>query len=108
VLSADVPPGGTCDEKLCWSATKTGYKFRDRAGLNDGVTRVVLKGNDMEPKAKATVAGKGANLRDAVLPTVGTVTVQILNEESGFCIESVFGSDQIFVNDGEQLKAKAP
>jgi cysteine-rich repeat protein len=108
ILRAEVPAGGMCDEKPCWSASTTGYKYRDRSNRSDGISQIMLGGYEADPKAKAMVKGRGINLIGPVLPGTGTVTAQLVNGESGFCVEGVYSGEQIVVNDGEELKARVP
>jgi hypothetical protein len=101
IAAADVPPSATA-----WDAVSTkGYKYKDRAAQEDGVTNVIVKGSDSN-KSKALLKGKGANLPD---PTLGDlpfpVTAQLVNRETGVCMEGVFNT--AIKNDAAQFKAKA-
>jgi hypothetical protein len=101
VAAADVPPSSTL-----WDAISTkGYKYKDGNAQEDGVTNVIVKGSDAN-KSKALVKGKGPNLPD---PTLGSlpfpVTAQLVNRETGVCMEGVFNA--AIKNEATQFKAKA-
>ncbi len=113
VLRADVPSAAICPTSAdhthpCWTATKTGYKFKDKTGGNDGITSVGMKGNATDPKAKIQLKGKGANLPDPGQPLTPPVTAQMINAETGLCVEGTFSGSGILRNDATQFKAKAP
>jgi DNA-binding beta-propeller fold protein YncE len=83
LLGAAVFPGGDCAGKPCWkSAGKKGYKFKDKAGAQAGITRVKIKAGE-DGKAKVLVKGRGSGLADAGLggagpPFAPPVTVQLI------------------------------
>jgi len=63
-----------------WKAAgTTGFKYTDKAGTNDGVTKIALK-SGTGGKAKAQIGGKGATLTLPPLPLVLPVTVQLQNQ----------------------------
>lgn len=91
-----------------WSVLGTkGYKYGDASATPDGVTKAILKGNATQPKAKALVKGKGANLPDLTLPLAGPVTVQLVNGDSGLCFGADYAGAQLLKNQEGLLKAKA-
>ncbi len=102
---ADVPPNATK-----WSPVGTkGYKYKDPAGAEDSITKVLLKGGAQD-KTKVLVKGKGAGLPDLTLPiTVGNLPliVQVRNNSSGLCWGGTFNS---LIRDGSTgtLKGKTP
>lgn len=70
-MSAVIPAGSVCDGKPCWkrsgSATPSGFKYKDRDGLQGGITQIVLKAG-VDGEAKVSVKGKGENLVLLALP----------------------------------------
>jgi len=87
-----------------WKAIPDGFKFKDKALLHDG-TKVALI------KEKATVAiaklmGRGPNVPSPALPLTASLTVQMVNSETGLCWDAQFDSASIKRNDGVQVKAK--
>ena len=97
LLKADVPP-----DAMKWDD----LQYKDTNGTADGIQRVILKSSD-DDRAKVIVKGEGGNLPD---PTLGSlpvpITVQVINDETSLCFESVFGADDILINDAGKLKAK--
>ena len=92
-----------------WSPISTkGYKYKDPAGSEDGIQKVILKGGD-QGKAKALVKGKGSGLPQPTLsPSVPLpVTAQLVNSANNNCFEGVYDSGAVIKNDGVQFKAKA-
>jgi len=89
-----------------------GFKYVDKTGAEDGVTKGALKAG-AEGKAAASISAKGANL---TLPTAlsanqffaqdTAVIVQLVNDETATCWTSEFTN--AIKNDGAQFKAKAP
>ena len=87
VATASVQPSATL-----WSPIGTkGYKYKDQAGSQSGIQKIILK-SGAAGKTKALVKGKGSLLPDPLdLGPLGTnVTVQLLNHESGVCLETIF------------------
>jgi hypothetical protein len=59
-------------------------------------------------KSKALVKGKGANLPDPVLGAITyPVVVQLVNNDSGVCLEGSFDALDEIKNTTTQFKAKA-
>src|SRR5262249_38752556 len=99
IAEADIPAGSL------WSAAGTkGFKYKDSAGTNDGVTKALVKSGDAG-KAKALVKGKGMNLPDPSTPLTLPITVHLVNDNN-VCFETVFNS--FIKNDTSQFKAKTP
>jgi hypothetical protein len=114
VAEAAVPPNNLCAGVPCWKAiSDKGYKFKDKAGTNDGVTKVILKSNSNPGKSKALVKGKGTGLPDfpaASNPALDLdlpVLVQLVNEDNGNCFESEFDTGDIKKNVPGKFKGKA-
>lgn len=102
--SISVPPG-TPNWK---AAGSIGYKYKELTGQNSGITKMLFRGNDTAGKSKALVKGKGDNLPDPVIGDMQTpVTVQVINPDTGACVEAVFDSGDVKKNTSTMFKAKA-
>lgn len=96
----DLPAGAA------WSSAGQGFKYKDKAGVSDGVQKAALKAG-AAGKAKALVKGKGANLPAALIPPLATpITVQLVNDANDVCLESVYSTATS--NGAKQLKAQTP
>jgi hypothetical protein len=109
VLEAQMPPAGVCGTSPCWKRTTGGFDYRDTALANDGVLKIMLKGNSLTPgKSKVIVKGKGAELPfpAGMLPLTQdpTVTAQLISSTAS-CFEAQFSTN--LRNDGALFKAKA-
>jgi len=109
VVTADVPPGGICGTKPCWSANPTGLKYGDKLAANGGIMKMTIKGDaDTPGKSKLTLKGKGTPLTfpPAMLPFAqdSTVTVQLRASDAA-CIQARFSTNQ--KNTAEQFKASS-
>lgn len=83
-----------------------GYQYKDPSGINGGLTKVQLKGSRTPGKSKVLVKGKGSNLPDPALANIALpVTVQVINPDTGVCIEAVFNT--ALKNTDTLFKAKA-
>jgi hypothetical protein len=105
VMSAAVPAGGTCGTKPCWKALSgKGYKYVDKEGTPDGVTKLLLRSGGAG-LAKVILKGKGANLDMPSLPLTLNVTAQVqgANGECWTTIHTPLGTSR---NDGSQFKSK--
>jgi cysteine-rich repeat protein len=93
-------------DALLWIATATGFKYKDPAGIDDGIQKVILKAGAAD-QSKALAKGKGENLPDldpgpATLP----VMAQLINSD-GVCFEGVFDTTDVIRNEAGLFKAKA-
>jgi hypothetical protein len=93
-------------DALKWGTVGTkGFKYKDSAGMAEGVTSVLVKSGEAG-KTKAFVKGKGVNLP---LPPFSNlpmpVTARLVNENA--CFEAAFVADDVKKNDAGQFKAKA-
>jgi len=109
VVTADLPPGGICAGKPCWSANPTGLKYGDKLVANDGILKMTIKGDaDMPGKSKVTLKGKGDPLTfpPAMLPFAqdSTVTVQLRASDAA-CLQARFSTNQR--NTAAQFKASS-
>jgi hypothetical protein len=105
VLDASIPADRTCGSKPCWKETRSGFRFKDKAGTPDGITRVTLREGLQPGRAKVLVRGKGVNLHMPTLPMTQPVTVQLSNS-LGVCWEAVF-SPPAQKNQTDQYKDKS-
>jgi len=102
ILRAQIPAGGTCGTRPCWSSNKTGDKYKNKLLTPDGIQLLVLKAASA-PKAKVILKGKGPVLHTPTLPLTPRVTVQLKND-LGTCWSAPFST---FVQDTPtQYKAK--
>lgn len=85
-----VPPGGTCDGKPCWRASSSTLQYRDKDGVADGITQLVLRaGSD----GRASIQAKGRGVLLPMPPVggfTGSVRVQLRNRTTGLCWEAAF------------------
>lgn len=100
----DVPP-----DSAKWTAISSkGFKYKDKMGTADGVTKIILKGS-LSNKSKALLKGKGLGLPDFTLPILPgdlPVIVQLRNSQTGVCWESEFATP--IRNQAGLFKGKAP
>ncbi len=91
-LSTGVAPGGTCDGKPCWRASKTGFRYKDPSASVEGIRQVVLKSGSAG-RSKIQVRAQGAELALPALPFAQSpkVTVQ-LKSSTGTCWEAAYSS----------------
>ncbi|MCC6766760.1 MAG: beta-propeller fold lactonase family protein [Deltaproteobacteria bacterium] len=110
VMGAVVRPDRICDPtkgKRCWSRTgANGFKMRDKAGTDGGITQITLKAGTTG-KAKIQVKGGGAVLAMPTLGLAPPVRVQLvaLDGTEEACWEATYSSP--IANDGERFKAKS-
>jgi cysteine-rich repeat protein len=108
--AGDDPLGGVVvpSSPTLWKQTGTGYKYKDKAGAEDGVSLVIAKAGDAG-KSKGVLKAGGANLP---MPALGSlalpVTAQLHNVETGLCWGSAFSGAQVTANDAAQFKGKTP
>lgn len=105
-LAADIPAGGTCAGKPCWTATAHGFKYADKDAIPDGVVSLVLK-EGLEGFAKITLKGQGANLQMPILPLDQdpAVIVQLVNDQ-GVCWDANYTAPAI-ANEQVQFRDKS-
>ena len=111
VNRTDVPPGGTCGTIPCWRAVgapslPVGYKYLDKPGTSDGITKIKLKSVNTKP-ARIGIRGKGANIPEPLpFPLTTPVEVQ-LQTSQGECWGSVFPSEGVLKNEQTIFKARS-
>lgn len=106
VFGIDLPPGGVCGDKPCWSSEPgVGWRFHDSARAT-GIQSLRLAGST-SARAKISVAGRGPQLPDPALPLGLPATVQLLRDDAGICFEGVVTSAAVRSNTPAELAAKA-
>ncbi len=119
-------PGTTTDYALClyagsaaaridlpagaaWRAAGArGFTYKDPAGTSDGAHTARVKSGEAGT-AQALVKGKGDNLPDDLVPTLTLPLIaQLVSDDTGLCLESVFDAAQVRRNDDRVFKAKLP
>jgi len=91
-MSMRSPAGGTCGTKPCWKATgTTGFKYGNKDGTPDGVTKETLK-SGTAGHGKVQVQGGGLNLQLPTLPLATPVRVQVRQDGSSTCWEATFST----------------
>lgn len=100
LMNVAVPGGGTCDGAPCWDARgASGFRLDDASGTPAGVTRMDVRA--AQGVGALTIDGAGARLGvpeprelcpDCGIPVLGTVLVQVHNQETGACWEAYFSN----------------
>ena len=98
----------TCPNKACWKArgSGNGFSYRDRRQHNGAVKGLAIR-IDGKGVTNLKLQAKGAALGPPIMPfaAVTPVTLQLINQETGACWESVFGSPD--TNTTELFKASS-
>lgn len=95
---------GTLMPGAGWEATKAGPKYRDRAGLQDGITSMTLHAGP-DGKAKISVGGGGSHLTLPGLPLPVPLAVQL--QGHGQCWSATFTPDGVQRDDAARFKARS-
>ena len=107
LASTTIPAGGTCAEKPCWKATKTGFVYKDKTLGAGGIAQIVLKAG-ADGKAQVQAKGKGTNLAMPPLAALSSpVTVQLGPIDGPTCFGARFSFPPATKNDTVQFKDKA-
>lgn len=87
-----------------WSAIgDKGYKYKELTATNGGLTKLLLKGSLTAGKSTVVVKGKGTNLPDPTLANMQLpVTAQVINPDTGVCVEAVFHTQDVKKNISRQ------
>jgi cysteine-rich repeat protein len=109
VESHGIAGGGDCGGDPCWKPVGTkGFKYKNTAGNDDGITKVLLKSGS--GKAKILVKAKGSGVvtpdTDPIYTQAPSVTVQLVGS-NGSCWQAVYPGGAT-VSTGEQFKDKMP
>jgi hypothetical protein len=83
--------GGTCDDRDCWTALATGFRYKDRDGTNSGLTSLQIKAGD-DGRALIKLKARGAAFDEPSVPLTLPVIAVLQNEESGVCWEAEFAA----------------
>jgi hypothetical protein len=103
IASAVVPPSASKWKLVGGKA----FRYSDTAREEDGIQKVLVK-SSASTSSKAVVKGKGTELPDPPLGAVPyPVVVQLINSDSGTCLESTFDSGDELANDAARFKVKA-
>jgi hypothetical protein len=103
-----VPPSASLWKPL----GSKGYKYKDPAGSQDSIQKIILKGST-QMKSKVLVKGKGGGLPDlppASNPALALdlpVRVQVVNQSNSICFEGTFDSADVKKNQPDKFKGKA-
>lgn len=97
-FAATVPAGAG------WSATGSGFKYRDKTGSAGGITGIGLKASSAG-KARLKIDGKGSGLVMPGLPFAQDSTARFQISNGGACWQADFGTH--VKNDVVQFKAKS-
>ncbi len=74
----------------CWQAKPTGFTYRNKDAAPDGIVQVDLRAGG-DGKARAAVRGQGGMLSLPALTSLSsTITVQLRNRTTGFCLGTSF------------------
>lgn len=84
-----------------------GFSYKDSTAYPEGISKVLLKGSETAGKSKVLVKGRGAYLPDPALTNLPLpVTAQVINPDTGVCVEAVFDSGDVKKNTSSLFKAK--
>ncbi|HYC55702.1 MAG TPA: sialidase family protein [Candidatus Binatia bacterium] len=104
IFEADATGGATCGAAPCWTATATGFVYRDPEGRNGAVRSLSLAAG---PAGAARIQLRANGLALGVprlpLPQTSAVLAQLINTENGKCWEAEFSTPTL--NDGARYKA---
>jgi hypothetical protein len=98
--------GGQLPHGTGWTATSSALLYKDKTGAYAGVTKATIKANAVAAKSKVVVKGKGLAVQAAGMPATAPITAQLINLDSGACVQSTFAMTT--KNDGTTLTAKTP
>jgi hypothetical protein len=104
-LSARAPADGTCGTKPCWKTVDSvGFKYADKDGTPDGVTKERLKAGTAG-RGRIQVKGGGPNLQLPTLPLTTPVRVQLRQSSSSTCWEATYST--AITNTSSRFRAKS-
>lgn len=89
LASDDIPAGGQCSGRPCWSPRRRGYRYDDSRA--SGVQSLELWAGD-DGQARIAVKGRGPGLGIGTLPVTGPVIAQV-QASNGACWESAYYND---------------
>lgn len=104
VVAADIPAGAECPGGSCWKRPSPGSRsYTDRSGDNGDIRSFEISGSPSSPaklRAHTTVIG------GIILPVVGGVVVQVVNTDTGACLESFVPADAFTRDDKANFAAR--
>ena len=89
--SAAAPAGGTCGARPCWTATKTGFRYLQKALTPNGLQTLDLR-SGTDGKARILIKGRGALLSLPPLP-VASLPLRVQLNGAGRCWSTTYGAD---------------
>lgn len=92
-----------------WQPKTAGYKYKDTSAANNGVSAIKIKADPNPSRSSALIKGRGPNLSDPTLNLIAgdfPLVVQLINDDTNFCLESTFLFVDVTRNDATQLKVK--
>jgi cysteine-rich repeat protein len=91
ISRAHIPAGGICTNgKPCWQAKKTGFKYKNKLQLPNGIQQMIFKAG-IDGKAQIQVKGGGDNFQMPTPPLTQPVRVQ-LKASNGICWEATYSA----------------
>src|SRR5262249_35055121 len=104
--TTQVPFGGTCDDKDCWTETRKGFVYKSKTPSVDGATGVSLAAGD-DGIAKAALKAKGSSFQAPNVAAIsGPLIVQLVKSSGGVCWSTTF-SAPFAKHDDVKLQDKA-
>ncbi|MFT4571294.1 MAG: hypothetical protein ACI8TX_002057 [Hyphomicrobiaceae bacterium] len=93
-LEKDMLGQDTCKGKACWRAAGTsGFRYRDGIREHGAIKSMSIKVNG-KGEANIRISADSSSLGPPIMPLLGlpSVTLQLINQETGDCWESVFSA----------------
>lgn len=87
LLASPIPAGGTCQGRPCWSASEDTIQYKEKTGLNGGVTQLKMKAAD--EVSSQSLKGKGVNLALPKMSLPAPLRMQ-LQSANGACFEDAY------------------
>lgn len=88
-LGVNIAPGGTCDDRPCWTSVPDGFQYKNRSRLPQGVKLLTLRAG-ADGAARIVLTGSGRNFMAPPVP-FGPLPARVqLFRTDGPCFESVF------------------
>ena len=92
VIGARIPAGGSCNDRPCWKAASSGYKYKDKDLTPDGIQSLVVKAGS-EGKTKIGLKGKGGRLGLPPMPLAQSpALIAQLANDAGACWGDRYGA----------------
>lgn len=99
----NISPGGVCYRgRACWTDTRSGFRFANRTGGLNGITRLQLVSGP-DGQAQFTLKAGTPALQPPTLPLSPRVTVQLVNDLT--CWEARFSTPS--VNTANEFRARS-